>query len=404
MRYNYLLLLVLLIISLECVMCQNAGIWFCNFYPSQTPLSVFANRASDFVAGQALYLVSYPDCKYLANFAPAGGIVKITARTAHPGYPVSGLGDYGQFLACNLGTTNSIGGVSCGTPYGQSFTLVTAPNGQAQGQVPELNVNQPWGILQGGAGNPDGDNHNIIIARPTSNDPQVSTFILESMVPPFIVRNRNVGAFQFNPLIQNIGRVRNIVVNYIPPTGFPFNVLDNRNNAVVPYFLGNLDCYNVGPPGYGSLGPFNDVIFTTYQGAHVVDRPAVSFNSIPDPVSQWVQCFVADSFDNAGTMIGQPFLITGTHPVNSITLTALHGYGSAQYPFATAQFTFSGATRQTAQLAQNGLVSVTVTPTQALTIQAMLVAGTFNSATKLTVHLAYLLPIVSSLILCLLRH
>jgi len=384
-RFSTILSCILLItLSPLNVYAQNVGIWFCNFYPNQAPISV---HPSVFGGDSLYYVVSYPDCKYLANFGAPGAPIQLTARTASPSQP-NGL------------ASQTYPALGAGDTFARTVTIVTRPD--VTGGFPA----QPFGLLRGGPGNPDGDNNNIIIARPFNNDPGVSMFTLESMVTPFIVRNPMIGAFVINELNQQLGRVRNIVINSIPPVGFPFNVPDNRNavNGIVPYFLGNLDCFNVGPPGYGSLGPYNDVHFTVYKGAHVTDRPFVSFNNPPDAFSQWVQCFVADSIDNSGTLIGQPFLITGTHPLNSITLTALHGYGSAQFPFSTAQFTFSGSTRQAAQAQVTGLVNIQVTPVQATVINAMLVAGQFNAAFKLSTILAYIVPLLCAVFIHVANH
>jgi hypothetical protein len=342
----------------------TTGIWFCNFYPARASLTVF-NGGIDLTASTPdgrstpIYVVSYPDCKYLANFASITSTpFIITARTSQCSNSAGGLYPSVQYT----GISNPRAGHNgAGTPDCQSFTLRVAPYGG--GADPEYWNNQLAALPLSSATSADGDNHNIIIARASaSNDfgftTAPATLILDSLIPTVTVYNFDSGAV-LSTIDANFNTgttVRNLLLNVAVPNTPNFLV-----NLKDPYpgtmnYSGKVDCFYSGFQQNGNQA-ISGLHYGVQHGAYKFpDSAYVSANNRPDIQHYYLQCYVGyDQYWNTlfpgivnydpGLLIGQPILISGSHPKNSVTLTVLHGTGSYNFPFTTSQFTFSGATR-----------------------------------------------------------
>ncbi len=283
---------------------SQCGIHFCNFFCHDSPLLVYSGWSSD---GPA-YLVPYSTCSFFRRFASDGQPVKLLA-------------------------------VLEGTEQRTEFSSEPSSTVARCGLV-------------------DSENQNLIVARPSSmpdEDVEEYRIVIESLMGNQLLTNFNLGPIWIGNLNLDNNQIRHLVYNAAVPS--QIFLPDGR---VVDY-LGDLDCFNVGPPEFGTLGPFNDIQLGV-GGMRATD----------EPTNQFIQCAVADEPPSFDYLIGQQFQIfdqNSTILPNSVILNAIIGLGEAPFPFRTFSYVASESRRISQENSGigpgTGRIPIILTPKQA---------------------------------------
>jgi hypothetical protein len=305
------LISLILLFSLPQFLCSpSCGVHFCNFYPHDSPLLVYVGWDP---IGPA-YIVPYATCSYFDGAASPDLVVWLYLV-------LESTGEYQKFTSAPSGTT-----AKC-----DEF---------------------------------DSDNQNFIVARPSADSDLITlqhSLVVDSLLVNQAFDNPNLGPIWYGEMeIQEKGRIRHLLYNSAPAK--PFSVFKQEMQQIKEWsYDGNLDCYNVGPPEFGSLTDFGDM-------AIGFGLRAVEFDS-EETEEQWIQCAIANEEPDMDNLIGQPFqLITGSSgvPVNSVILNAIIGLGVEPFPYRTVSYIASARSRQNQVNAMRlaGQVEIYLTNTQ----------------------------------------